>query len=328
MSEDAVKRRRRWLRRCSLLAFGSIAFTAVLGLALALAGCGGSEVTTSSSAGTTTTASQTTTTPGQTTTTSVSTTTSGVTTVTSTSSTSTTVGTITLSIYLVQNEKVTTLHRIVPRTEAVAQAAVNALLAGPTAEERTAGISAAIPGGVKLLGLTIKDGVATINLSGQYASGGGSLSTMLRLAQVVYTLTQFTSVRSVSFQLDGEPVTVFGSEGLVIDRPQARTDFEDVTPAILVDSPVRGDTIKSPVHGGTANVFEAVLEIQVLDKTGIVLVQQTARASAGTVTRGVFDVTVPLDITASGPGSLIAFSSSPKDGSRINQVTIPVLLQK
>ena len=40
-----------------------------------------------------------------------------------------------------------------------------------------------------------------------------------RLAQVVYTLTQFGTVRSVVFQIEGETVTVFGSEGIVLDGP-------------------------------------------------------------------------------------------------------------
>jgi spore germination protein GerM len=53
----------------------------------------------------------------------------------------------------------------------------------------------------------------------------------LRLAQVVYTLMQFPSVKAVNFSLDGKPVTVFGSEGIVLDHPQERSDYEDVAPS-------------------------------------------------------------------------------------------------
>ena len=62
--------------------------------------------------------------------------------------------------------------REVPGTKAVATAAVNALLAGPTAGESAPPISTAVPDGTQLLGLTIEGGVATVNLSSEFASGG------------------------------------------------------------------------------------------------------------------------------------------------------------
>ena len=103
---------------------------------------------------------------------------------------------------------------------------MNALLAGPTAAE--AGdrrSSTAIPDGTTLLGVTIKNGVATVDLSTEFDSGGGTASMQYRLAQVVYTLTQFTTVKSVVFQIEGETVTVFGSEGIVLDGPVGRADY-------------------------------------------------------------------------------------------------------
>ena len=62
--------------------------------------------------------------------------------------------------------------RVVPGTVGVATAAMNQLLAGPTSAEagdRT--ITSAIPGGTSLRGLTIKDGVATVDLSTEFDSG-------------------------------------------------------------------------------------------------------------------------------------------------------------
>ena len=61
----------------------------------------------------------------------------------------------------------------------------------------------AIPDGTTLLGISIADGIATVNLSREFESGGGSASMQARLAQVVYTLTQFPTVTGVRFQLDG-----------------------------------------------------------------------------------------------------------------------------
>ncbi len=110
-------------------------------------------------------------------------------------------------------------------------AAVRALLAGPTLDERAAGIATAIPADTRLLGISIARGVATVDLTSEYQSGGGSLSMEVRLGQVVYTLTQFPTVRGVLFELDGAPVNVFSSEGIVLDHPVGRADYRDLRPA-------------------------------------------------------------------------------------------------
>ncbi|MBC7294318.1 MAG: GerMN domain-containing protein, partial [Thermoleophilia bacterium] len=164
-------------------------------------------------------------------------------------------GTMTISVYFTRDEKITPVHRVIPQTKEVGAAAIKALLAGPTAAEKAFGLGTNIPDGTTFLGLSIKNGVATLDLSKEYASGGGSLSMFARLAEVVYTLTQFPSVKGVQLKLDGKPVEVFGGEGLVLDHPLTRADFEDLTPAILVESPCIGDKIKSPVRiYGSANV--------------------------------------------------------------------------
>ena len=92
--------------------------------------------------------------------------------------------------YLLEGERVTPVARQVPRTRGVGAAAIRALLRGPTAAERRAGLTSAVPAGTRLIGLTIRDGVATIDLSRRFESGGGSLSMRARVAQVVFTLTR------------------------------------------------------------------------------------------------------------------------------------------
>jgi germination protein M len=216
--------------------------------------------------------------------------------------------------------------RVVPRTQQVGAAAMRALLEGPTAEEKADGMVSTIPDGTTFLGLDIKNGVATVDLSKEYASGGGSLSMFTRLAQVVFTLTQFSTVQGVNFKLDGEPIDVIGGEGIIIDHPMSRTDYEDLSPAILVESPTLGATIASPVRiAGTANVFEAVFKVNLVDDDGLIVAEQVVHASSGTGTRGTFDVTIPFETQTPGQtGSIIVFSDSPKDGSQINVVEIPI----
>src|SRR6185369_9123255 len=170
--------------------------------------------------------------------------------------------------------------REIPATKGVATAAVNALLAGPTDTEGNRNISTAVPDGSQLLGLTIKDGVATVDLSSEFESGGGSASVLTRLGQVVYTLTQFPSVKSVVFQIEGETRSVFGSEGVVLDGPVGRSDYVQLLPAIWVDRPAYGAAIGNPAHvTGSADVFEATFRISILDGSGKVIADQQVMAT-------------------------------------------------
>ncbi len=133
---------------------------------------------------------------------------------------------------------VATARRAVPQTVAVATAAVNALLAGPTARERAIGMSTDIPAGTTLRRLTIAGGVATVDLSSAFTAAGTKSAMTARLAQVVYTLTQFPSVgKGVLFKIDGAAVTSFGATGIDLAHPQRRADYESVTPPIFVDEP-------------------------------------------------------------------------------------------
>jgi germination protein M len=219
--------------------------------------------------------------------------------------------------------------RSVPATTAVGGAAMRALLAGPTAKERssTPAILTTIPQGVQLLGLSIKDRVATVNLSREYQSGGGSASVIGRLAQVVYTLTQFPTVDAVRFQLDGQPVTVFGGEGVVLDKPVGRADYREELPEIFVDRPAWGAALGNPGRiTGLTRVFEATFRVEIVDANGRALVDKRLMASCGTGCWGTFDVTIPYQVAKGQWGTLRAFDLSARDGSRENVREYPVWL--
>lgn len=201
--------------------------------------------------------------------------------------------------------------QVVPETTAVARAAMEELLAGNLAE----GISSAIPNGTRLLGLSIRDGIATVDLSREFETGGGSASSFYRLGQVVYTLTQFSTVGAVLFQVEGRTVTTFGPEGIVLDGPQARGDFEDLLPSVFVDRPAFGAAIGNPARvAGNANVFEASFMITILDGSGRILAEGPAMATCGTGCRGTFDVTVPYTVGSAQWGTLRVWVSSARDG--------------
>jgi len=131
-------------------------------------------------------------------------------------------------------------------------------------------------------------------------------------AQIVYTLTQFDPTKSVV--LNGKSYT--------------RADFEDRTPAILVESPLPFQAVSAPLRvTGTANTFEATFEYELLDPAGKVLSHNFVTATSGSGTRGTFDFTIPFE-APNGIGKLVVYESSAADGSRIHVVEIPLTLAK
>jgi hypothetical protein len=152
----------------------------------------------------------------------------------------------------------------------------------------------------------------------------------MRLAQVVYTLTQFPTVKSVQFQLDGEPVRVFSGEGIVLDKPVTRADYEDLMPTLLVESPPVFAEIDRPVTiTGNANVFEANVTVRILTASGKELARTFTTATCGTGCRGDFSVTVsyPAQQGASRSGFVVVQDDDAAGfGFPPHQVRIPVIL--
>ncbi len=167
-------------------------------------------------------------------------------------------------IYLLSGERLAVTHRQV-EGPAVLNNALAALLEGPTDSERAAGLHTEIPDGTTLRDLKLADGLATVDLSRDYERGGGTLSMTARLAQVIFTATQFDSTDEVLFWLDGAPVEFFGGEGIVLGDAQQRRDVDwALTKGIIIDTPLPGATVTSPITvTGEGDVFEADFPIEV-----------------------------------------------------------------
>lgn len=236
-------------------------------------------------------------------------------------------GTI-ISVYFLRGQFVGAAHRTVAVTNAPATAALRELLMGPTAEEAAAGLHTQIPAATRLLGLRIHDGLAVVDLSGDFAAGVDPVEDRGRLAQIVYTLTQFPTVDGVKFRIDGEPLVFRSPEGAPLTRAQTRRSFEDVTPAVFVERPAVGDTVSSPlVVSGTANTFEAQFMIRIRAADGAVLREESAMATSGSGTRGTFNETVTFSTESAGI-VLEVYESSAASGLPIHLVKIPLPLSR
>jgi len=218
-------------------------------------------------------------------------------------------------------------RRSVPQTTAVATAAMNALLAGPTSSgERAIGMTTAIPAGTTLRHLAIAGGVATVDLTSTFATPGPKSAMTARLAQVVYTLTQFPSVgKGVLFKIDGAAVASFGATGIDLTKPQVRAGYESVTPPIFVDDPAPFDTVSGTLRvSGTADVFEATFRARVV--AGSFRRTLTVRATSGSGTRGTYAFSVVLPAGAAS-GTLTVWDASAENGAALHIVTIPLAVK-
>jgi hypothetical protein len=233
-----------------------------------------------------------------------------------------------VAVYLLRDGKVSPVRRTIESTPAVARAALTELLEGPTTEERAAGLSSAIPSGTTLRDVSLADGVATVDLDGTFDDGGGSASMLGRVAQVVATLTRFPTIERVAFRIDGKRVEAIGGEGVVVDPPVGRRAIEEQTPQILIESPLPGDSVRSPIRlRGTANVFEATVSIDVRGADGKLLKRTFTTATSGTGTRGTFDTELALP-DRTGAVTVVAYEASAEDGRPLHVVELPLELRR
>jgi immunoglobulin-like protein involved in spore germination/sporulation and spore germination protein len=206
----------------------------------------------------------------------------------------------TVRVYFLREGKVTPVPREISVGAAVGRGAMLELFKGPTG----GGLSTAIPPDTTIKRLSIADGIADVELSNPLEDAA--------TAQVVYTLTQFDSVRAVSFE-SAEPI--------------GRGELEDLTPSVLVESPLPGQEVHTPLGiTGTANTFEATFNVELVDEGGEVVAKRFVTATSGSGMRGTFAVELPFEITNEGLGKLLVFELSAEDGSRIHEQEIPLQL--
>jgi hypothetical protein len=95
-------------------------------------------------------------------------------------------------------------------------------------------------------------------------------------------------------------------------EPQKPDPF-DVAP-VVIESPQHDDTVQAGTvtFRGTANVYEATVELTLKDKSGTVIQESFTTATCGTGCRG--DWEHKFTITKPGTYKLIAAGSDPSDG--------------
>ncbi|MDX2242556.1 MAG: GerMN domain-containing protein [Leptolyngbyaceae cyanobacterium bins.302] len=106
--------------------------------------------------------------------------------------------------------------------EALLETAIKQLIAGPT----QADLASTVPANTRLLNLTVKQDGVHVDLSREFTAGGGSSSMEGRLAQVLYTATSLNPDAPLWLSVEGKPLETLGGEGLVVEQPVTRKQFE------------------------------------------------------------------------------------------------------
>ena len=103
---------------------------------------------------------------------------------------------------------------------------LNLLLKGPNSSEESKGYKTLIPPGTRLISAYVRDGVAFLNFNEEFEFNRiGVDGYLAQLMQIVYTATEFSTVKSVQFLIDGQKKEYLGSEGVWIGSPLSRTSF-------------------------------------------------------------------------------------------------------
>lgn len=226
--------------------------------------------------------------------------------------------TLSIQVWFHRDGKLFATTRTRPVTQNTSQLALAQLAAGPSTVETSAGLATSFPIGTRfeIKGISA-DGIETVSFPATFFEGEGA-GLRIRQAQVVYTLTQFRSVKTVRFLSDGAPT---------IGGPFGRAEMAGLLPPIVVYSPVIGQRVTSPISvSGIADVYESTVSVRILNKDGQEAGAKFTTASCHNGCHGGYTMTVPFRSCASetGPGTVEVFMSSPDNGSRVNIVAVPV----
>jgi len=163
-----------------------------------------------------------------------------------------------------------------PWTEGVARASLEKLIEGPTpAQEMRFGLRSPVPPTTKILGLTIRDGLAKLDLSRSFLSYDPGEERQV-LNSLIFTLLQFPTIKEVEILVEGEVPEFFPGgtpgkgpfdrdRGLNLEVGEDTGDLENTRKVTLYFCTVLGENhiFYVPVTrlvSGSRDIFKAAVE--------------------------------------------------------------------
>lgn len=96
--------------------------------------------------------------------------------------------------------------------------AIQSLISGPTAYEKSKGVYSEIPAGTRVISINETADKIVINLNSAFENGGGTDSLYKRLYQLIKTAKRNTN-KPVYLYIEGNKAEVIGGEGIMITQP-------------------------------------------------------------------------------------------------------------
>ncbi|WP_354699907.1 L,D-transpeptidase family protein [Paraconexibacter sp. AEG42_29] len=175
-----------------------------------------------------------------------------------------------IKLWFTGGEQFSVVDRTIQTLSTTALPTVNALLRGPTTQEKARNIATQIPDGVKVVRLTIDGKAAVIELSPAFLKGvppaaadrtaAQEITLNARLGQVIYTLTQFKEITSAKVLSDGHLLSLQSpkTQTKTAAGTLGRKDFTkpSTPPATVGSGPATPAPAPAPAPAATARQLQ------------------------------------------------------------------------
>lgn len=172
-------------------------------------------------------------------------------------------------VFFVHNGALAVVETAVPATSPRA-GALGELFKGPSAPDRSAGLSTTVPAGTRIEHVTFVGTTANVDVDARFFGSATRAEFTRRLAQVVFTLTQFSGVDGVQLYLGGHALPRI--DGLPTSRPLNRADVSSAVGDAVIVSPAIGVVLTSPVPFSGISEITGILELELVGPTGQLII--------------------------------------------------------
>ncbi|OHD34993.1 MAG: hypothetical protein A2004_04030 [Spirochaetes bacterium GWC1_61_12] len=118
------------------------------------------------------------------------------------------------------------VQRTIASSDSPLTDAVQALLRGPNSDELNQNLITLIPNGTRLLSAQVRGSTAYLNFSEEFMYNRYGIEGYAgQLKQIVFTATEFPTVKDVFILIEGQTRDYLGGEGVYIGRPLSRSSF-------------------------------------------------------------------------------------------------------
>jgi len=118
------------------------------------------------------------------------------------------------------------VKRTVSSSDSPLTDSLQALLRGPSTDELNQNLITLIPSGTRLLSAQVRGATAYLNFSEDFMYNRYGIEGYAgQLKQIIFTATEFQTVKDVFFLIEGQSKDYLGGEGVYIGKPLSRTSF-------------------------------------------------------------------------------------------------------